>query len=78
MRVDAQNLAAESLDDLDLDPLCAAEPEGRLDRAHVTLERLGSGQCLRFLDALVVGAGLERVQERSGGQFGARIGAQQR
>ena len=77
-RVGAEDLAAEPLDRLDLDPLGAAQPAGRLDRAHVTLERLGAGQFLQLLDALVVGAGLERLQQRPGGQLGARVGAKQR
>ena len=39
----AQDLAAEPLDRLHLDPPGAAQPAGRLDRPHVALERLGPG-----------------------------------
>ena len=66
-RVGAQDLAAEPLDRLDLDPLSAAQPTRCLDRAHVPLERLGPGQLLQLLNALLGGAGLERLQQRPGG-----------
>jgi hypothetical protein len=77
-RVDTQHLAAEPLGRLDLDPSRAPQPTGCLDRAHVTLERLGAGHFLQVGDFLLGGAGLERIQERPGGELGARIGAQQR
>src|SRR5919112_2389900 len=75
--VDAEDLSAEPLDGLYLDPLGAAQPTGRLDRTHIRLERLGPGQRLQVLDALLGGPGLEHVQQGAGGQLGARIGAPQ-
>jgi hypothetical protein len=77
-RIDLEDLAAEPFDRLGLDPLGAAQPAGRLDRPHVALERLGSGQCLQIRDALLSGPGLERLQRGAGGQLGARVGPQER
>ena len=62
-RVGAQDLAAEPLDRLDLDPLSAAQPTRCLDRAHVPLERLGPGQLLQLLAA---GIPAKVVSERLG------------
>jgi hypothetical protein len=76
--VDPEQLAAEALDGLHLDPLGAAEPAGRLDRAHVTLERLGAGQLLQILNAALDRLGLGGLQQWPGGQLGARVGAPQR
>jgi hypothetical protein len=60
-RVKPEDLAAQPLDGLDLHPLGAAQPAGGLHRAHVALERLRRGQRLQVLDALLGGAGLERL-----------------
>jgi hypothetical protein len=78
MRVDAEDLAAQPLHRLHLDPSGAAQPAGRLHRAHVTLERLRSAQLLKVLDAAFGCAGLEGLQQRPRGQLGARIGARKR
>jgi hypothetical protein len=77
-RVGAQDLAAEPLDRLDLDPPRAPQPTRCLDRPHIRLERLRAGQFLHFGDFSLGGASLERLQQLPDGQFGARIGAQQR
>jgi hypothetical protein len=81
-RVGAEDLAAQPLDRLHLDPPGAAGPAGRLHRTHVALERLRPGQVLQVLDALLGGAGLQRLlqrlQQRPGGQLGAWVGAPQR
>jgi hypothetical protein len=45
-RVSAEDLAAEPLDRLDLHPPAAAGSAGRLDEAHVALERLGARELL--------------------------------
>jgi hypothetical protein len=76
--VQVQDLAAETLDRLHLDPLGPAEPAGRLDRAQVALERLGGGQVLQLLNTLLVGAGSQGLQQWPGGQLGARVGPPQR
>jgi hypothetical protein len=76
--VDPEQLAAEALDGLHLDPLGAAEPAGRLDRAHVTLERLGAGQLLQILNAALDRLGLGGLQQWPGGQLGPRVGPPQR
>jgi len=73
-RIAAEDLAAESLDRLHLDAPRAAQPAGRPDRAHVALERLGPSQLLQLAHPLLGGAGLERLQQRPGGQLGARVG----
>ena len=67
-RVDAEDLAAQPLDRLDLDPPGAAQPTGRLDRPHITLERLGPGQFLQAFNTLLVGACFQGRQ-RPGGQL---------
>jgi hypothetical protein len=72
--VQAQDLAAQPLDRLDLDPPGAAQPAGRLHRAHVTLERLRPGQLLQVLNAPLGRAGLEGLQQRRRGQLGPRVG----
>jgi SagB-type dehydrogenase family enzyme len=77
-RVGAEDLAAEPLDRLDLHPPGAAELACCLDRADVALERLRLGELLQVLDAVLGGAGREGLQQRPGGQLGARIGAPQR
>jgi hypothetical protein len=76
--VGLEDLAAEAFDGLDLDSLGAAQPAGRLHRPHVALERLGSGLRLQIRDALLSGPGLERLQQRPGGQLGPRVGPKQR
>jgi hypothetical protein len=63
----AQHLAAQPLDGLDLDPLGAAQPAGRLDRPHIALERVRPGQRLQVLDALFGGPSLEGVKQQPGG-----------
>jgi hypothetical protein len=63
-RIGAEDLAAQPLDRLDLDPLRAAQPAGRLDRAHVTLERLGTASASSSGPA----ASLERGSARSSGE----------
>jgi hypothetical protein len=77
-RVGAEDLAAEALDRLDLDPLSATQPAGRLHRAHVALERLGPGQLLQLLHPLLGGASLQGCQQGAGGQLGPRIGPEKR
>jgi hypothetical protein len=77
-RVEAEDLATEPLDRLHLDPLGAASPAGGLDDAYVALELLGRRERLQALDALLGGPLLERLQQRPGGQLGARVGAPQR
>ena len=77
-RIAAEDLAADPLDCLDLDPPGGAELAGRLDRPHVALERLGPGQRLQVLDALLFGAGLESRQQWAGDQLGTGVGAPQR
>jgi hypothetical protein len=77
-RVDVQHLAAEPLDGLDLDSSRAPQPAGRLDRAHVPLERLGPGQLRQVRNTLLVGAGFQGLQQRPSGQLGARVGPQKR
>jgi hypothetical protein len=77
-RVDLQQHAAEPLHRLDLHPLGAAGPAGRLDRPHVTGERLGTGQPGQVVNAAVGGVLPQRRQQRRGRQLGAWIGAQQR
>jgi hypothetical protein len=72
-RIDVEDLAAEPLDRLDLDPFGAAQPAGRLDRPDVPLERLAPGELLQVLSALFGRTGLERRQQRPGGQLGARV-----
>jgi hypothetical protein len=57
--VDAQDLAAQPLDRLHLDPLGPAQPAGRLHRPHVPLERLALGELLQLLHALLARPGLE-------------------
>jgi hypothetical protein len=71
--VGAQHLAAQPLDRLHPDPPGAAQPAGGLHRAHVTLERLRPGQFLQVLNALLGRPGLERRQQRPGGQLGPRV-----
>jgi hypothetical protein len=78
VRVGAEHLAAEALDRLDLDPLGATQPAGRLHRAHIPLERLGGGQRLQVVHALLGAAGLEGRQHRPGGQLGTWISPPQR
>ena len=75
-RVDAEDLAAQPVDRLDLDSPRAAQPAGGLDRAHIPLERLGPGELLQVLDTVLGGPYFQRVQQGPGGQLGARIGAQ--
>jgi hypothetical protein len=65
--VGAEHLAAQPFDRLDLDPPDAAEPAGGLHRPHITLERLGPGQCLQVLDVALGRFGLEGLQQRPGG-----------
>jgi hypothetical protein len=77
-RGDLEDLAAQPLDRLDLDPPGAAQPAGCLDRADVALERLAPGELLQVLDAVVGGPGLEGLQQRPGGQLGTRVGPQER
>ncbi len=76
--VDAEHLAADPLDRLDLDPLGAAERAGRLHRPNVIGERLGAGELLQLDNAPLASAGLEGSEQRRGCQLGARVGAQQR
>jgi hypothetical protein len=63
-RVEVEDLAAQPLDRLDLHPPGAAQPAGRLHRAHVALERLGPGEMLQVINALLGGPVLEGVQQR--------------
>jgi hypothetical protein len=76
--VEAEDLAAQPLDRLDLDPPGPAELAGRLDRAHVPLERLGPRERLQVGGAPLGGPGLERLQQRPGRQLGAWVGPPQR
>jgi hypothetical protein len=76
-RIGAQHLAAQPLDRLHLDPLGPAQPTGRLNRAHVPLERLAPGELLQLGRPLVGRPRLEGGQQRPGRQLGARVGAQQ-
>jgi hypothetical protein len=76
--IGAQDLAAEPLDRLDLDPLGGVESAGRLHGAHVRLQRLGSRQRLQVVGALLGGSGLEGRQQRPGGQLGAWVSPPQR
>jgi hypothetical protein len=78
MGVGAEHLAAEPLDRLDLDPLGAAQPAGRLHRAHVALECLRPRERLQVRHALLGGPLLERLQQRPSRQLGARVSAPQR
>jgi hypothetical protein len=77
-RVHPQDLAAEPLDRLDLHPPSTTLAAGRLDRAHVALERLGPREGLQVLHTALGRLGLEGLQQRPGGQLGARVGAPQR
>jgi hypothetical protein len=77
-RIEAKHLATEPLDRLHLDPPRAAGPAGGLDGAHVALERLRSRERFEVLDALLGGPLLQRLQQRAGGQLGARVGAPER
>jgi hypothetical protein len=61
--VGAEDLAAQPFDGLDLDPPRAAQPAGRLHRAHVALERLGLGELLQVLNATFGRLGLEGLQQ---------------
>jgi hypothetical protein len=61
-RVGAEDLVAQALDRLDLHPPGAAQPAGRLDRAHVALERLRPRERLQILHALLNGSGPEGFQ----------------
>jgi hypothetical protein len=76
--IDIEDLAAQPLHRLDLHPPAPAGPAGCLDGAHVILERLRRGELLHVLDAALDRPGLEGLQQRSGGQLGARVGAPQR
>ena len=64
MRIDLEDLAAEPLDRLDLDPPGSVGPAGRLHRPKVTLERLRPSELLQVLDALLGGAGLQGMQQQ--------------
>jgi hypothetical protein len=77
-RVGGEDLAAQPLHRLDLDPPGAAQPAGRLHRAHVTLECLRLGELLQLRHALLGGPLPEGLQQRAGGQHGARVGPPQR
>ncbi len=76
--VQAEDLAADPLDGLDLDPLGGAERARRLDRADVVGECLGAGELLQLPSTLLGGTGLEGGQQRRGGQLGPRVGTQER
>jgi hypothetical protein len=76
--IGAQDLAAQPLDRLDLNPPGAAQPAGRLHRPDIPLERLRPGQRLQLGDFLFSGPGLEGLQQRPGGQLGARVGPKKR
>jgi hypothetical protein len=54
-RIGPEDLAAQPLHRLDLDPPGAAELARALHRAHVALERLGPGELLQIRDALLAG-----------------------
>jgi hypothetical protein len=77
-RVGIEHLAAQPLDRLDLDPPGAAQPAGRLHRAHVALERLRPPKVLQVLNALLDGPLLEGLQQRPRGQLGTRVSPPQR
>jgi hypothetical protein len=70
--------AADSLDRLDLDPPRPAQPAGRLNWAHIPLERLGAGQLLQVLNTLLISAHFQGLQHWLGGQLGVRVGPPQR
>jgi hypothetical protein len=73
--IGAEDLAAEPLDRLDLDPLGTPQPAGGLDRAHVALERLRAREVLQLTHALLGGPSRERLEQRPGRQLRARLGA---
>jgi hypothetical protein len=77
-RVDLEDQPGQPLDRLDLDPLGAAHPAGRLDGPHVAAERLGGGEHLQFLDALRRRPCLEGLQQRPGRELRASVRTPQR
>ncbi len=76
VRVDAEHLAGDPLDGLDLDPPGGARRAGCLYRADVPGERLGRGEGVELLDTLRSGLVLQGRQQRRRRELRPRVGAQ--